>query len=200
MILYAATSNPGKLQDYRAASGDVEVLPLPGVESMPAPEETGTSFAENAAIKATAYSRAAPGRLVIADDSGLEVAALGGAPGIRSARYAQHGDGPATDAANNDKLLHELSGRRGAERAARFVCVIAAARDGELLGIFRGEAAGEILDAPRGTGGFGYDPLFYVAAAQQTFAEMGGEVKWRYSHRGAAFRKLREWLEHARRH
>jgi XTP/dITP diphosphohydrolase len=194
-----ATSNPGKLRDFAGAAKafGIEVARLPGLESAPAVEETGKTFAENARLKAECYSRRAPGEWVIADDSGLEVDALGGAPGVLSARYAAdettrliRGD---VDLANNARLLHELARVAEAERGGRFVCVIAAARDGVTQAVFEGEARGNILRAPRGHNGFGYDPLFYFPELRRTFAELAPEEKARVSHRGAAFRRFLDW-------
>jgi XTP/dITP diphosphohydrolase len=194
-----ATSNPGKLRDFAgaAAAFGVEVALLQGFESFPAVEETGETFEENARLKAECYSRCAPGELVTADDSGLEVDALDGAPGVLSARYAAdettgliRGD---VDLANNARLLWELARVAEAQRGARFVCVIAAARDGVTQAVFEGEARGEILRAPRGNNGFGYDPLFYFPELKKAFAELAPEEKARVSHRGAAFRKFLEW-------
>lgn len=195
--LVIASSNAGKLRDFAGAAQafGVEVAGLPGIERIAAPAETGTTFKENAELKAVYYSQHAPGALVAADDSGLVVAALDGEPGVYSARYAGEGAG---DAANNDKLLRELERHGEAPRAAMFVCVIAFARDGKAVGTFRGEAKGEILRAARGTDGFGYDPLFYVPAAVKTFAEMDAAEKAAYSHRGAAFRKAMAWLRSQR--
>jgi len=189
-----ATSNPGKLRDFAgaAASDGITVASLPDFDSLPGVREDGATFEENARKKAEHYSRFAPGELVLADDSGLEVDALGGAPGVHSARYAADStEANADDAANNARLLRELS--RIANRGARFVCVIAAARDGQTLAAFRGEVQGEILHAPRGSGGFGYDPLFFFPALGKTFAELAPEEKAKFSHRGAAFRKFLEW-------
>jgi len=137
---------------------------------------------------------------VLADDSGLEVDALGGAPGVRSARYAADdaSSANANDAANNARLLREMKNIRPDQRTARFVCVIAAARDGETLQTFRGQAEGTILNSPRGAGGFGYDPLFYFPAIEKTFAELEPEEKARYSHRGAAFRLFLNWMNELR--
>ncbi|MBI2683507.1 MAG: RdgB/HAM1 family non-canonical purine NTP pyrophosphatase [Acidobacteriales bacterium] len=198
MRIFIASSNSGKLRELSEAGAaySVVVHELPGSGSLPVPAESGSTFAENAAIKAVAYSRTVPGEIVIADDSGLEVSALGGAPGIHSARYAQQDNHKSSDAANNQRLLCEIAKYPGAGRSALFVCVIAAARDGKLLGTFEGEARGEILQAPLGRHGFGYDPLFFVPEANKTFAEMQGEEKLRYSHRGAAFRQFCEWLAH----
>ena len=157
--------------------------------------------------KAEAYSRHAAGEMVVADDSGLEVDALNGAPGVHSARYAApdlfdvqpHLAGENTDdEANNARVLRELKDVPPEKRTGRFVCVLAAARDGKTLATFRGTAEGVILDAPRGTGGFGYDPLFYFPQIQKTFAELSAEEKARYSHRGAAFRQFLEWCDSIR--
>jgi XTP/dITP diphosphohydrolase len=129
---------------------------------------------------------------VFADDSGIAVDALGGAPGVHSARWA----GPQRDdLANNDKLLQELSGVRAEERTAHYVCVIALARAGRILTIVEGRADGIILERPRGQGGFGYDPLFFYAPLSKTFAELAPEEKFAVSHRGSAFRKLLQFLK-----
>ena len=191
-----ATSNPGKLRDFAgaAAAHGIAVASLPNFDSLTGVREDGATFEANACKKAKHYSRFAPGEIVLADDSGLEVEALGGAPGVHSARYAATSpEGNADDAANNARLLFDLS--RAPDRSARFVCVIAAARDGRTLSTFRGEAEGCILDAPRGAGGFGYDPLFSFPALGKTFAELTPEEKAGVSHRGAAFRKFLEWYE-----
>ncbi len=152
-----ATSNPGKLRDFAgaAAAHGITVASLPDFDSLPGVREDGATFEANARKKAEHYSRFASGEMVLADDSGLEADALGGAPGVHSARYAATSpEGNADDRANNARLLRELS--RAAGRTARFVCVIAAARDGRTLSTFRGEALGRILEAPRGSGGFGW--------------------------------------------
>lgn len=195
-----ATSNPGKLRDFSGAARafGIEVAPLPGIASLPAVEEDGATFEANARKKAKFYSRSAPGQLVLADDSGLEVAALGGVPGVRSARYAADNPNPAdaalnADAANNARLLRELASIPDDRRQARFVCVLAAARNGKTLDIFEGEVRGIILRAPRGQHGFGYDPLFFVPELGRTTAELAPEEKARVSHRGAAFRKFLGW-------
>jgi XTP/dITP diphosphohydrolase len=201
-----ATSNSGKLRDFAgaAAAAGITIETIPRFSSLPAVIEDGTTFEANARKKAEQYSRFAPGELVLADDSGLEVDALGGSPGVHSARYATleaHGeDSPdshrnSDDEANNARLLRELADVPPAKRTARFVCVIAAARDGETLATFRGSAEGIILDAPRGTYGFGYDPLFYFPQIGKTFAELSAEEKAEYSHRGAAFRAFLEWCK-----
>ena len=203
MRVLVATSNAGKLRDFSAAGGrfGVQVVPLPGFGSAAPVEENGVTFKENARKKAIAYSRFAGGEIVLADDSGLEVFALDGAPGVRSARYAADaGIVPAgnsqaeIDAANNQHLLTELGKRERADRSARFVCALAAARDGQVLATFEGEVRGEILLALRGHSGFGYDPLFSVPALGKTLAEVPAEEKARVSHRGQAFRKFLEWL------
>jgi XTP/dITP diphosphohydrolase len=194
-----ATSNPGKLRDFAGAAAPcgVTIATIPNFSSLPQVVEDGTTFEENARKKAESYSLAVPGELVLADDSGLEIAALGGAPGVHSARYAA--DEPHTaecnsdDEANNSRVLHELKGVTEQKRTARFVCVLAVARDGHALHTFRGTAEGIILDAPRGKNGFGYDPLFYFPQIGKTFAELSAEEKARYSHRGAAFRAFLEW-------
>jgi len=201
-----ATSNPGKLRDFSGAAAEhgIKIASLPTFDSLPGISEDGASFEENARKKAEHYSRFAPGEIVLADDSGLEVDALGGMPGIFSARYAFIGsqvvpDRREADRLNNRLLLSELKGLPADRRAARFVCVIAAARDGQTLATFRGEAQGRILAAPRGSGGFGYDPLFFLPALGKTFAELTPQEKARVSHRGAAFRKFLEWYESAHR-
>lgn len=192
MILYACSSNPGKLREFALAAeqfrSDLIIEPLPGLKNIEAPEETGATFAENAALKALYYSRFTD-EMVFADDSGLVVDALGGEPGVYSARYA----GPdATDEANNQLLLQRLQGL--ANRHARFVCVIAAAKRGALLHTSTGTAEGEILEAPRGTNGFGYDPLFFYPPLNTGFAELSPEAKFVVSHRGHAVRNLLAWL------
>lgn len=194
-----ATSNVGKLRDFAAAAAEhgIEVAGLPGFSSLPAVAEDQPGFEGNARRKAEHYSRLAPGAMVLADDSGLEVDALQGAPGVHSARYAAVGSPHqnATDAANNARLLHELRDVPDGRRQAQFVCVIVAARDGKAMASFRGEARGTILRAARGSGGFGYDPLFFFPALGKTFAELSATEKARVSHRGQAFRKFLEWVE-----
>jgi len=204
-----ATSNPGKLRDFAGAAAPhgIEIGGIPGFASLPAVVEDGLTFEENARKKAEEYSRQAAGEIVVADDSGLEVDALDGAPGVHSARYAApdlfdvqpHLAGENTDdEANNARVLRELKDVPPERRTGRFVCVLAAARDGQTLATFRGTAEGVILDSPRGTGGFGYDPLFYFPQIHKTFAELSAEEKARYSHRGAAFRQFLEWCERLR--
>ena len=194
-----ATSNPGKLRDFQgaAASHGIEVRPVPNFSSLPAVAEDGASFEANARKKAEAYSRQLPEEIVIADDSGLEVYALGGAPGVHSARYAadepRRADRNSDDELNNRKLIREITRVGLEDRRARFVCVIAAAREGKTLGVFEGKAEGIIVERPRGSNGFGYDPLFYFPEIGKTFAELTAEEKARYSHRGMAFRKFLKW-------
>jgi len=194
-----ATRNPGKLRDFQGAAArfDVAIASLPNSLCLPTVTEDGETFEANARKKAEAYSRSVPGEIVIADDSGLEVDALGGAPGVHSARYAAQATEPrsgnATDEANNARLLRELQDVPPPRRSARFVCVIAAARGGEVFEVFRGEAEGMILATPSGLQGFGYDPLFYSPTIRKTFAELSPEEKASYSHRGAAFRKFLTW-------
>jgi XTP/dITP diphosphohydrolase len=191
--MLVASSNPGKLREYRAlaAGHAVELALFPDFDSLPACEEAAPTFAENAAGKALHYSRLASDA-VIADDSGLVVPALGGAPGPKSARY---GGASATDADRVRKLLDEMRGKMGGERRARFVCVLAMAQQGRLLAIFSDFVEGTLLEAPRGTGGFGYDPIFFYAPLGKTFAELAREEKNQHSHRGKACRKLLAFLE-----
>jgi XTP/dITP diphosphohydrolase len=193
-----ATSNQGKLRDFAGAAAvhGIVVEGLPGFVSLPEVAEDGATFEENARKKAEHYSRFAAGALVLADDSGLAVDdALGGAPGVYSARYAaSDGTGSSSgDAANNSKLLRELEPFAENRRRARFVCVIAAAREGHEAAHFRGEVEGFILRQARGEMGFGYDPLFYLPSLGKSFAELTPDEKARVSHRGAAFRKFLEW-------
>lgn len=192
--ILVATSSSGKLRDFSGIAEvfGIRVAPLPGFSRLPEVVEDGDTFAANARKKAAAYSRHAPSEIVIADDSGLAVDALDGAPGLHSARYASPDSAAnASDEANNAKLIHELAPHRN--RSARFICVIAAACEGKTLGTFTGETHGQILDSPRGIHGFGYDPLFFIPEANKTFAEMTAEEKPRYSHRGDAFRRFLDW-------
>ncbi|SRR6266568_785150 len=198
--ILVATSNPGKLRDFAgAASGyEIEVLTVPNFSSLPAVIEDGATFEANARKKAETYSWYVAD-IVIADDSGLEVDALGGAPGVHSARYAAEephlADSNTDDDTNNRKLIREIKLVGLEERKARFVCVIVAAREGKTLAVFEGKAEGVILEWPRGFNGFGYDPLFYFPGIQKTFAELSAEEKAKYSHRGAAFRKFLDWAK-----
>jgi XTP/dITP diphosphohydrolase len=200
MKVLIASSNPGKLRDFSAAAQahGVEVALLPNFGEIPEAVEDGATFEENARKKAEHYSRHAQGTLVLADDSGLEVDALDGGPGVISARYAaaENGqNGNSSDEANNARLLRELNNLPQAQRTARFVCVISAAKEGREIANFRGEAEGTVLTAAHGSGGFGYDPLFYSSSLNKTFAELSPEEKAKVSHRGAAFRKFLEWCD-----
>jgi len=197
--LYAATTSQGKLRDFRIAARAYSVFidPLPNLKTISAPEEDGATFEANATLKALYYSGFAPGVLVMADDSGLEVDALAGAPGVRSARFAADAglvDSPDandnTDVWNNMVLLQRLAGVPALLRTARYRCVLAVARDGVLCSTAEGEVEGRILDAPRGTGGFGYDPLFYLPELDRTMAEIDLETKLSLSHRGRALAAL----------
>lgn len=207
LTLYLASLNPAKMREFREAAADfgISLEPVRGLENFPGCVEDGRSYEENARKKAVHYSLLSPG-LVFADDSGISVNALGGAPGIHSARYAGAGAG---DAANNEKLLQELraceqrsagQSTRGpasqqlTSRWAHYVCVIALAERGHVLATFEGRADGTILETPRGHGGFGYDPLFFFPPLGQTFAELAPHQKFQVSHRGEAFRKLLHFL------
>ena len=189
--LYCATGNPGKLREFRLAAGHapVEIELLPTYRDLPPCAEDGATFEENAIRKARHYGAHAAG-LLFADDSGLEVDALGGAPGVYSARFAgEHGG----DEANNRLLLEKL---RGVEnRAARFVCAIALVEGDRVRGIYRGAVEGRIISAPRGPGGFGYDPLFYYPPFGCTFGEASDESKFSVSHRGQALLAMLRDLE-----
>jgi XTP/dITP diphosphohydrolase len=204
--ILVATSNPGKLRDFAGAAAPlgITIATIPHFDSLPQVIEDGSTFEDNARKKAESYSRAVPGEVVLADDSGLEIDALGGAPGVHSARYAapdlqnkepHQAEANTDDEANNQRVLRELKDIPSDKRTARFVCVLAAARDGRTLHTVRGSAEGLILDAPRGKNGFGYDPLFYFPQIEKTFAELTAEEKAQHSHRGAAFRLLLSWYE-----
>jgi XTP/dITP diphosphohydrolase len=191
--LYCATGNPGKLREFALAAARFggerfRVEPVPGLGSIPPPEETGATFRDNAILKALYYA----GRVdepVFTDDSGLAIDALGGAPGVHSARFA----GPAATDEDNNRLV--LARMRGiANRNARFVCVIALAQRDRLLATFDGVVEGQLLDEPRGAGGFGYDPLFFYPPFGCTLAEAPPEQKMSVSHRGRALQGLFEWL------
>jgi XTP/dITP diphosphohydrolase len=201
--LYLATSNAGKLDEIRALAAacraeasakagppPFEIAALPELSSLPPFEEIWPTFGENAAGKALHYSRTTD-QLVLADDSGLVVPALGGAPGVHSARYA----GPnASDADRVAKLLEATRARVGDKREAHFVCVIAVAQRGAIRALVSAQAEGTLLDRPRGAGGFGYDPIFFFPPLGKTFAEISREEKNLYSHRGIATRKVMEFL------
>ena len=191
MKIYCASGNAGKLREFRLAAEltGIGIEPVPGLKDLVAPEETGATFEENACLKAAYYSLFAPGP-VFADDSGLVVEALNGAPGVISARYAGEGAG---DAANSALLLQQMEGR--ANRAARFVCVIALAEQGIVRATFRGEVEGTLLSDLNGSGGFGYDPLFYYPPFHASFGEVDDGKKFSISHRGDALRKLLEYIK-----
>lgn len=199
LTLYVASGNAGKLRDFAVAARvfQFDVVPLPGLRDIPAPVEDGLTFEDNARLKAVYYSGFAPGHIVIADDSGLEVDALHGEPGVRSARFADDArfvvDGVTdVDARNNLCLMQRLASQGERPKAARYRCMIAAARNREILTTAEGSVEGEILLEPRGSGGFGYDPLFYLPALGKTMAEINLEQKQLLSHRGKAFAALLE--------
>jgi XTP/dITP diphosphohydrolase len=193
--LYLASGNAGKLKEFQvlaeACGKNWRLELLPDYAKLPEFEEAAPTFAENAAGKAFYYSRQGDG-IVFADDSGLVVPALGGAPGVFSARYAGPG---ASNEQKIAKLLFEMKGLEDANRNAYFVCVIAAVRSGRALAVVSEKVDGEILDAPRGSDGFGYDPVFFFPPLGKTFAELRAEEKSQHSHRGKAFRRLLEVLE-----
>jgi XTP/dITP diphosphohydrolase len=192
MVVYLCSSNKEKLKELSlAAEGTgLEVLSLPQLREIPPPEETGSTFEENASEKALYYSQFTS-EIVVADDSGLEVDALNGAPGVFSARFA----GPdAQDRENNALLLERM--RKEEKRKARFVCAVVAAQAGKHLFTARGEVEGEILRAPQGLNGFGYDPLFFYPPLGRSFAELTGDEKLRVSHRGKAMAALLQSLKH----
>lgn len=188
MKLYCATTNPGKLREFRLAASDISIETVPGLAEIPAPEETGATFEENAIAKALYYSQHAPGPVFV-DDSGLAVDALDGAPGVYSARYAGEN---ATDDENNHLLIERMQGVEN--RAARFICVVALAEAGRLIGTFRGTVKGILLDKPRGSNGFGYDPLFFHPPFNRTLAEVPPEKKFTVSHRGQALTQLLRYI------
>ena len=203
--VYLATTNPGKLREFREAAENspLSLEMLPGLCDFPAPVEDGDTFEANARLKAEYYSRLAPGEFVLAEDSGLSVDELKGAPGVYSARYAamvnrQHGKtaaehANADDEENNRVLIAALERLPQKTHPGKYICVIAIARDGKTLATFQGETTGELLTVPRGTGGFGYDPLFYFPALGKTFAELTPEQKRQHSHRGEAIQKFKLW-------
>jgi XTP/dITP diphosphohydrolase len=188
--LYCASSNPGKLAEFRLAAERIADVPpveielVPGFAAISTCVEDGATFEENAVIKARHYGRHTDG-LLFADDSGLLVDALDGAPGVHSARYSGPG---ATNQSNNRLLLEKLRGVK--DRKAAFVCAIALVKGGELTGVFTGRVQGVILEAARGTGGFGYDPLFFYPPFGCTFGEASETAKFAVSHRGQALRKM----------
>lgn len=192
--LYLASSNAGKLKEFLAianvAAAGLELQLLPGFPELPSFPEDAPTFSENAAGKAL-HASTLTEEAVCADDSGLVVPALNGEPGVHSARYAGEG---ATGAENIAKLLEAMRGKSGKDREAHFVCVLAVARIGRVIAVITNRVDGEILEAPRGAGGFGYDPVFYFAPLRKTFAEVSGDEKNRFSHRGKAFRRLLDVL------
>ena len=203
MIIYVATTNPGKLRDFAAAADPrITLLPLPGLKELDAPAEDEPTFEGNARIKAIYYSEHMPGEIVMADDSGLEVDALDGAPGVRSARYADdEAFAPeaslSLDERNNLCLLQALKAIPQDQRQGRYHCVLAAARDGQVLAIGSGTVEGSVLTTPRGTQGFGYDPLFLIPEFEKTMAELDTKTKLTISHRGRAFTALTKALSEA---
>jgi XTP/dITP diphosphohydrolase len=187
--LYCATTNPGKLREFQMAlENSFDVRSMPGLNTLAPCEETGATFEENAIQKALYYSKHCDGYLFV-DDSGLEVDALGGAPGVYSARFAGTG---ASDDANNRLLLERM--RDIEDRAARFVSVVALAKSGHLIQTFQGQVEGLLLDEPRGTNGFGYDPLYFYPPFGCTTGEAPLERKMEISHRAKALRAMREYL------
>ena len=196
MHLALASTSPGKLRDFLAAvTPGFTLAPLSNLANLPIPPEDELTFEDNARSKAIAYSLYAPGELVLADDSGLEVDALAGAPGVRSARFAEDRGFTSNrplpaDQRNNLCLLDALGSTREADRTARYRCVLALARDGEILATAHGSVEGEILAVPRGNGGFGYDPLFLLPDEGLTMAELAAPARLEHSHRGNALRAL----------
>lgn len=200
MTIYIATTNAGKLRDFRFAAEESDSVgatfqTLPGIETMPAPDETGDTFEANARLKAEYYSSRAPGLWVLADDSGMEVDALDGRPGVRSARYATDLGYPASgnlDADNNDALL--LAMLEQTDRRARYRCALAVAMDGSVEQVSFGKLEGEVQAEPGAPGGFGYDPLFFVTELNCTMSACSPEDRLRVGHRGRALRSLlRQW-------
>ena len=188
--LLVATGNSHKTEEISAMLGDgFEVSDLSSHPDLPAVDETGTTFLENATLKAVEISEQVPG-MVLSDDSGLEVDALKGAPGVYSARYAGEN---GNDAANNAKLLEDLKGV--ADRNARFRCVIVIAEAGKVLAHFDGKVEGKIMHQGQGDGGFGYDPLFVPDGFEKSFAELGSEVKNGLSHRARAMDHVVPWMD-----
>lgn len=208
VTIYVATSNLGKLRDFSFAVGEqaqgkqrIPVMrPLPDLLDIPPPLEEGLTFQENAVTKAVYYSAYRLREIVISDDSGLEVEGLGGAPGVRSARYAQDREfsptlGRTVDQLNNECLLRELANSAGAARRGRYRCALAAARDGAILATSMGVIEGWILQTEIGTSGFGYDPLFFVPDLGCTMAEVDSSRRTQISHRGRALRAMLAVLE-----
>jgi XTP/dITP diphosphohydrolase len=202
-VVLIATSSAGKLRDFTAAAAqhDVQIAPVPDFETLPIAREDAPTFEANACKKAEHYSHFVEDELVLADDSGLRVQALDGAPGVRSARYAADEKSAtqdshnSTDQANIDRLLREMKDTPDDRRKAKFICAIAVAKNGRTIAVFRGEVDGTLLHQTRGAGGFGYDPLFYIEEFQKTFAELTPEEKASISHRGKAFTKFLRWYQ-----
>jgi XTP/dITP diphosphohydrolase len=199
MRLYIATSNPGKLRDFAhaaAAFPQVEILPLPGINDINAPDETADTFLGNATIKALAYGALLPGEFVVADDSGIVVPALAEEPGVRSARYADDcgfaGTG-STDERNLNCLLAHTAHLE--QPAAHYTAVLAAARHGQIVATAEGRVDGTLLAAPRGDDGFGYDPIFHLPEHGLTMAEIAPDTRLRISHRGRALVALLHRIE-----
>ena len=192
--LELASSNGGKLREYLELAGPgVEIELLPHFRDMAPFDESAPTFAENAAGKALHYSRHSK-ELVLADDSGLVVPALGGAPGVHSARYAGQS---ATDAERYCKLLGAMSEMKREARRAHFVCTVAIARQGRAILVVSARTDGVIATEPRGVNGFGYDPVFYLSELERTFAELSSIEKNQYSHRGKAFMRTLDFLRDA---
>lgn len=188
--LLVSTRNAHKVEEIREILGSrFRISDLSVLSGFPEVQETGSTFQDNAAIKALAASACFDG-WVIADDSGLEVDALDGAPGVRSARFSGES---ATDASNRALLLEKLLLVRGQTRSARFRCVIALARDGKVLARFSGSVEGVIIPQEKGTGGFGYDSLFIPEGYSETFAQLGADIKNTLSHRARALSELKNW-------
>lgn len=196
MKLLIATTNPGKVAEFREMLGDLrfEYTDLSQHPRIDAPEETGETFEANAQLKAAYYSTKF-GLVTLADDSGLAVDALGGKPGVHSARWAEMNNAGKGDAANNTLLLQQLRDFPPEKRSARFVCALALANpDGDILTTVRGEVKGQVLPEPRGENGFGYDPLFLIPTLGRTTAELPSAEKHRISHRGQALRQLHDLI------
>ncbi len=206
--LYVATTNPGKLRDFATVNTPgVTLLPLPGLDGLPEAPEIEPTFEGNAISKALHYSALAPGLVVLADDSGLEVDSLNGAPGVRSARFADDHNYPTrrllpahpqryVDQRNNLCLLDALASTREDHRQARYLCALAAVLDGALLSTATGTVEGEILAVPRGNRGFGFDPLFLLPDTGLTMAELALDQRHRFSHRSRALASLMANLQH----
>lgn len=187
--IIVATRNAHKIQEIRAILSDFDVVDLSVLENPPEVEETGTTFLENATLKALAISKLTDA-LVLSDDSGLEVDALGGAPGVYSSRYAGE---EGNDHLNNEKLIRELTGAKN--RTARFRCVMVICEGGKVLADFSGSVEGIILEDKTGSGGFGYDPLFKPEGYSSSFAELGEHIKNQLSHRANALAGVKSWLQ-----